>query len=278
MNDKFDCILLAAQRTGVKNPLAKAHGVSHKCLVPIVGKTLIDRILKILSGHAGCRAIHILIEPDGAEKVRSVVEQYIRDDLPITFITSDENIAASVIKGCAQAEAPYLITTADNVLLKHDSIDRAFVAMNDGADAVAGLAEKTDIHAVHPLAQRGFYEFKDGGFANCNLYGIRNREALNAANIFREGGQFMGNPQRLINAFGLFNILLMRFKLVTIDGAFRRMSKRFGVTMRRVPLSDGTQAVDVDNERTYKVVEAVLTDTVDKLDFDDLDKSSEAKA
>ncbi len=278
MSNEFDVILLAAQRTGVVNPLAEKHSVSHKCLIPIAGKTLIERSLEILCTHKGCRAIHILIEPDGAEKVQSVVEQYIRGNLPITFITSDENIAASVIKGCEQACAPYLITTADNVLLKHDSIDRAIAAMNDGADAVAGLAEKNDIHAVHPLAQRGFYDFKDGGFANCNLYGIRNREAINAANIFREGGQFMGNPQRLINAFGLFNILLMRFRLVTIDGAFKRMSKRFGVTMRRVPLSDGTQAVDVDNQRTYKVVEAVLTDTVDKLDFDELDKASEVRA
>ena len=247
------------------------------CLVPIAGKTLIDRTLEILSTHKGCRAIHILIEPDGAEKVQSVVEKYVRDDLPVGFVTSDENIAASVIKGCEQAEAPFLITTADNVLLKHDSIDRALSVMDEGADAVAGLAEKADIHAVHPLAQRGFYDFKDGGFANCNLYGIKNRQALNAANIFREGGQFMGNPQRLINAFGLFNILLMRFKLVTIDGAFKRMSKRFGVTMRRVPLSDGTQAIDVDNERTYRIVEAVLNDTVDQLNFDELDKASVAK-
>ncbi|GAB5487694.1 MAG: hypothetical protein Pars2KO_12640 [Parasphingorhabdus sp.] len=278
MDELFDVILLAAQRTGVVNPLAKAHDVSHKCLIPIAGKTLIDRILEILSSHKGCRAIHILIEPDGEEKIRPVAEAYMRDNLPITFITSDDNIAASVIKGCEQADAPYLITTADNVLLKHDSIDRALTAMADGADAVAGLAEKTDIHAVHPLAQRGFYDFRDGGYANCNLYGLKNRQALNAANIFKEGGQFMGNPQRLINAFGLFNVLLMRFKLVTIDGAFQRMSKRFGVTMRRVPLSDGTQAIDVDNERTYKVVEAVLNDTVDTLDFDELDKADEAKS
>lgn len=278
MDEKFDVILLAAQRTGVTNPLARAHGVSHKCLVPIAGKTLIDRTLAILSDHERCRTIHILIEPDGKDLVSPVAETYSRPDLSIHFITSDENIAASVIKGGEQGEAPFLITTADNVLLKHDSINKVVAAMTDGADAVAGLAEKKDIHAVHPLAQRGFYEFRDGGFANCNLYGLKNQKALKAANIFREGGQFMGNPQRLINAFGLLNILLMRFKLVTIDGAFKRMSKRFGVTMRRVPLSDGTQAIDVDNVRTYKVVEAVLTDTVDKLDFDELDKADEAKS
>lgn len=278
MDNKFDVILLAAQRTGVVNPLAKVHDVSHKCLVPIVGETLIDRTLQILSSHKGCRAIYILIEPDGEEIVRPVAESYARSDLPINFIASDDNIAASVIKGCEQGEAPYLITTADNVLLKHDSIDKAVSAIADGADAVAGLAEKTDIHAIHPLAQRGFYDFRDGGFANCNLYGLKDKKALNAANIFREGGQFMSNPRRLINAFGWFNIMLMRFKLVTIDDAFKRMSKRFGITMRRVPLTDGTQAIDVDNVLTYKVVEAVLTDAVDKIDFDELSQADISKS
>lgn len=278
MTNRFDVILLAAQRPGIVNPLAKAHDVSHKCLVPIVGKTLIDRTLHILSNHKDCRAIYILIEQDGEEKIRPIAANYARDDLPINFITADHNIAASVIKGCEQGLAPYLITTADNVLLKHDSIDRTLATMHDGAEAAAALANKTDIVAIHQLAQGGFYDFRDGGFANCNLFGVRSKKALHAANVFREGGQFIANPQRLIKAFGLFNILLLRFKLVTIDGAFRRISKRFGVTIQRVPLHDGTQAIDVDNERTYKVVEAILTATVDRLDFDELKNASATKS
>ncbi|WP_417620656.1 NTP transferase domain-containing protein [Parasphingorhabdus sp.] len=262
MDNKFDVILLAAQRTGVVNPLAEAHGVSHKCLIPIAGEMLIVRTLQSVTSHPGCRAVHILIEPDGEAAVRPVAEEFARDDLPIHFIRSDSNIAESVLLGCKNGSPPFVITTADNVLIKHDCIDRAVRKLGEGADAVAGLANKDDIRAIHPLAQRGFYEFRDNGYANCNLYGIANENALKAAEIFREGGQFMNNPKRLITAFGLVNILLMRFKWVTIDGAFKRMSKRFGITMRRVPLSDGTQAIDVDNERTYKIVEAILEDRV----------------
>ncbi len=262
MDTRFDVILLAAQRTGVINPLAEAHGVSHKCLIPIAGEQLIARTLESVTSHPGCRSVHILIEPDGEAAVRPVAAKFARDDLPIHFIASDSNIAESVLLGCANGTPPFIITTADNVLIKHDSIDRAVKALEEGADAVAGLANKDDITAIHPKAQGGFYDFRDNGYANCNLYGIANNDALKAADIFREGGQFMKNPKRLVNAFGLFNILLMRFKLVTIDGAFRRMSKRFGITIRRVPLSDGTQAIDVDNERTYKIVEAILEDRV----------------
>tara|TARA_R110002033_G_scaffold106088_4_gene153107 strand:- start:1766 stop:2569 length:804 start_codon:yes stop_codon:yes gene_type:complete len=265
MSDQFDVILLAAQRVGTVNPLAAAHGVSHKCLVPIVGETLIGRTLASVSSHPDCRSIHILIEPDGEHAVRPVAESFARKDMPIHFIASDSNIAGSVLLGCENGTAPFVVTTADNVLIKHDSINKVVRAIGDGADAVAALANKDDIRSVHPLAQRFFYEFRDHGYANCNLYGIASTDALNAVEIFREGGQFMNHPQRLVNAFGLWNILLMRFGWVSIDAAFRRMSKRFGIDMRRVPLSDGTQAIDVDNERTYRIVEAVLENRVHDL-------------
>lgn len=265
MSAKFDVILLAAQRTGVANPLAEAHGVSHKCLIPIAGKMLIARTLGSVTSHPGCRAVHVLIEPDGENAVRPFVEAFAREDLPIHFISSDSNIAGSVLLGCENGRAPFVITTADNVLLSHDSIDRVVQAMVSGADAVAALANKDDIRNVHPSAQRFFYEFRDHGYANCNLYAIADQHALNAVEIFREGGQFMNHPRRLVNAFGLLNILMMRFGWISIDNAFQRMSKRFGIDLRRVPLSDGTQAIDVDNERTYQIVEAILENRVDEL-------------
>ncbi len=265
MITQFDVILLAAQRAGVVNPLAEAHGVSHKCLIPIAGEALIARTLASISSHPGCRAVHILIEPDGERAVRPVAEIFARDDLPIRFIASDSNIAGSVLLGCENGTAPFVVTTADNVLIKHDSIERLVKVMGEGADAAAALANKDDIRSVHPEAQRFFYEFRDHGYANCNLYGIADRHALNAVEIFREGGQFMNHPRRLVNAFGLLNILMMRFGWIKIDSAFERMSKRFGIDIRRVPLADGTQAIDVDNERTYRIVEAILENRVDSL-------------
>lgn len=265
MSAKFDVILLAAQRTGMVNPLAEAHGVSHKCLIPIAGKMLIARTLESVTSHSGCRAVHVLIEPDGEAAVRPVAEAFAREDMPVHFIASDSNIAGSVLRGCENGHAPFVITTADNVLIKHDSIDRVVQAMASGADAVAALANKDDICSVHPVAQRFFYEFRDHGYANCNLYGIADKHALNAVEIFREGGQFMNHPRRLVNAFGLINILMMRFGWVSVDDAFRRMSKRFGINLRRVPIDDGTQAIDVDNERTYRIVEAILENRVHDL-------------
>ncbi len=258
MPNKFSVILLAAQRSGVVNPLAEKYGTSHKCLIPINGTPLIERMLDILTTHPGCGAIRVMIEPDGEANITPILDRYRAQGAQITVQMSDSNIAESVVMGCMASEPPYVVTTADNVLLSHAAIDGALAMVADGADGVLTLAREANVKAVHEQAQSRFYHFRDGGYANCNLYVLADEKALGAADIFREGGQFQNNPKRLVTAFGLFNILLMRFRLITIEQALRRASKRFGLDLRVQIAAEGTQAIDVDNERTYRVVEMVL--------------------
>ncbi len=259
MTDQFSVVLLAAQRTGVVNPLAKRHGVSHKCLIPIVGTPLIERVLDTLVSHSGCREILVLIERDGMAEAERLASKYSYDNVPIRFHESSANIADSVLTGCAQSEGPWLITTADNVLLHHDTIDRVMAEYADGAEGALVLARKGDVRAIHPEAQGGFYDLRDDGYANCNTYMLANAKALAGVEMFRSGGQFMRNPKRLIEMFGLFNILLVRFRLISLERAMRRLSRHFGIEARAVVTPDGSQAIDVDNERTYRIVEGVLT-------------------
>jgi hypothetical protein len=63
---------------------------------------------------------------------------------------------------------------------------------------------------AHPEGQRNFYEFRDGGYANCNIYGLSSRKALAAAEFFPEAGQFQKNPGRVLRTVGLLTILFMR--------------------------------------------------------------------
>ena len=88
--------------------------------------------------------------------------------------------------------------------------------------------------------------------------GLANRKAFKAAEIFREGGQFQKNPGRMVRAFGLVNIIAMRFGLVTLAGGLARVGRRFGLAMEPVVFEDGALAIDVDNERTYRIAEWVL--------------------
>jgi GTP:adenosylcobinamide-phosphate guanylyltransferase len=250
-------IVLAAQRTGVVNPLAARAGVSHKCLVPICERPLIAHVMETLTTLANIREIRVVLEPDGQAEVDGVLDGFRSRGTPITLVDSNPNIVESVLAAAKGEDGPFVVTTADNVLLTHDGFEQVRDAMRT-SDAVIGVTTRERVWAVHRQGQRGFYEFKDAGYANCNLYGLANRKGLNAAEIFREGGQFQANPGRLVRAVGLLNILLMRFGLVTFPRGLERVGKRFGAKLRPVIFEDGALAIDVDNERTYAICEWVL--------------------
>ena len=256
MAEPFTVIVLAAQRAGVENPVAKAYGVSHKCLAPIVGRPLVAWVLDVVTALPGVGQVVISVERDAHEALASIATGY--EGAPVSLVTSKPGIADSVVAAAEGLEGPYIITTADNVLLEAGPVASVLRAIAGGADVVATLATRQAVLAAHPEGQTRFYEFKDAGYANCNLYGIGGPHAFEATNIFREGGQFMNNPKRLVRAFGLVNIALMKWRLVTLEGAMKRLSKRFGLRFAAMVPADGAQAIDVDNQRTYDIAEPIL--------------------
>lgn len=250
-------IVLAAQRSGVVNPLAARAGVSHKCLVPICERPLIAHVMEALTTLPDIREIRVVLEPDGQAEVDEVLEGFRSRGTPITLVDSDPNIVESVLAATKGEDGPFIVTTADNVLLTHDGFEQLRNALRS-ADGAIGVTTRERVWAIHRQGQRGFYEFKDAGYANCNIYGLANDKGLKAAEIFREGGQFQANRGRMVRAFGLFNILMMRFGLITFADGLSRVGKRFDAKLAPVVFEDGALAIDVDNERTYAICEWVL--------------------
>ena len=274
----FDAIILAAQREGRLDPLAAEAGVSHKCLVPIGGRPLLAHVIEALAGVDGLARIRISVEPaaepalrailpdpprarSGRGTARSAVEGARSLDefhgIPIEFVPSRPTITDSVYAAAEGLDGPFIVTTADNVLLTAGAVRRVAARLAAGDDAVGALARREDVLSAHPQGQRRFYRFRDGAFSNCNLYGM-SRAGLRLAETYRSGGQFAKNPLRILQAVGLTNAIILRYGLVTLDAAFRRLGRRFDVKASAVVLEDGAHAIDVDNARTYAIASELL--------------------
>ena len=177
----------------------------------------------------------------------------------LTPVDARYQIVDSVVAASEATGFPLIITTADNVLMTTGALhDLAAVGAGGEADAIVVMAEKTDIRAAHPEGQRRFYEFKDGGYSNCNLFWLGSDKALRSAEAFREGGQFAKRPARIIKAFGVLNLIRFRLGWWTLAGAFHHISRRFKVRIAPMVVTDGRLAIDVDNERTHRVAEEIL--------------------
>jgi GTP:adenosylcobinamide-phosphate guanylyltransferase len=251
-------IVLAGQRRGVVNPLAQRAGVSHKCLVPIAGKPLIAHVLETLTALPALAEIRISIEPEAEADLRPLLAGFGDRGVALRLVPSEARLADSLVAASANDTGPFIVTTADNVLLTPEAVAQVRTALAD-ADAVAAMARRANVLTAHPEGQRNFYRFRDDEYANCNVYALANRKAIDAgAQVFRNGGQFMKSAWRMITSFGLHNILLLRLGVFSREAAMRRLSRRLGLEVRAIEFTDGSLAVDVDNERTYRVCEELL--------------------
>jgi GTP:adenosylcobinamide-phosphate guanylyltransferase len=255
---KATALVMAGKRSGVLDPLAARAGVAQKAVVPVNGVPMIERVVAQVAACPQVGAIRVVAHDEG-EIARLPTIAALIDEGRLTMVEGKFNIVDSVFAGAEGADFPLLITTADNCLVTPEGYGE-FIAKCLAAEAggAAALARREDVIAADPVGQKRFYEFRDGGYSNCNTYWIGSPAALSAAEVMREGGQFMKYPSRIIKAFGLINLVRFRMGWGSKEKLFAQISRRFGFKLVPVVLSDGHYAIDVDEERTLAVTEKIL--------------------
>lgn len=261
MSGRFSALVLAGQREGTIDPLAEAAGLKFKSLAPVAGRPMIVHVLESLAASEKVGRIAVSINAgSNVEQVPEVAALIASGRL--TVVEASKNLVDSVLTALESVTFPVLITTSDNVLLSTASIEEIDArARAEHADVAVAMARREDVLAAHPDGQRKFYRCACGEYSNCNAYWIGSVRALAPAELFRSGGQFVKYPMRVVKAFGLagvIEIVRFRYGLSRLDDSFRRLSRRFGLTMRPVIMSDGATAIDVDHERSRKVAEEVI--------------------
>ncbi|WP_234026905.1 NTP transferase domain-containing protein [Erythrobacter sp. HKB08] len=255
---KATALIMAGKRSGELDPLAARAGVSQKSVVPVYGKPMIEHVVEAVAACDRVGAIHIVAhEPDEIAAIPIVAQ--LQAEGRLHFKPGAFNLVDSVFAGAEGADFPLMITTSDNCLVTAEGyaefIEKALAAE---AGAAAALARKEDVMAADPEGQKKFYEFTDGGYSNCNTYWIGNRDALSAAEILRNGGQFVKYPSRIAKAFGVMNLIRFYFGWGDKEKLFANISRRFGYKLVPIVLSNGEFAIDVDEERSFGVTEKLL--------------------
>lgn len=243
-------VVLAGNGADGASALARRFGVSHKCLVPLAGRPLIGHVLQVAALHPRVTSLAVSIEREAFDPVYDELTR-----LPgrgtVQLVEARDNLADSVRDAARGWDGPLIVTTADSALLQAASIDAVADALGQ-ADAVVSLARRAAVEAVHPGAKRRYHELADGAYANCNLYGLAGPGALAAADLFRHGPLTHG-VMRLVAALGPVTLGMARSGLLGLPALIDRLAHRLHLGIRVVMLEDGTQAIDVDDDRTYAI-------------------------
>ena len=259
-DSRYTALVLAANRGGPADPLAKAGGVTHKSFIDIAGEPMLRRVVRSVaeSGRVGRNLISI--EPRSRDEARQILRPLGLHDR-IEFVPSRENIGSSV---AAVTEAhpqalPLVITTGDNALHTAE-LFRFFCDSLDGveADAALGLTPASYILEKYPEGNRAFHRFSDGAFSSCNLYALLTPRALRAPRVFNSGGQFGKKPKRMIGSFGLIAFVIYKSRRFKLRTFLSFLSRAIGVKTAPVLIPFAEGPIDVDRMQDWKLAEQII--------------------
>jgi len=262
MNDDrmATAVILAASRRGAEDSVAKTQNLSHKCLVVIDGMVMLERVVREVQGAKHINRIYVAIESQAILDSVPVLKK-MREAGEIHYLPNGDNLYQSIKIAAEQIKDPWplVYTTGDNALHTSDMIDHFCSEISKGTvDAAIAMTPSSVILKAYPDGKRAFHELKDGGWSSCNLYALFNPKALISAKVFKGGGQFGKRPRRILEAFGLWFMLLYKFKLATIHQLAARLSRRWDLTIKVVNMPFADAPIDVDNPGDMKRTEMIL--------------------
>ncbi|MEQ8355226.1 MAG: NTP transferase domain-containing protein [Kiloniellaceae bacterium] len=256
---RFTALVLAADR-GAGDPVSRAAGVAHKCLAPVAGRAMLDRVVAALaaSPHVGRIAIS-LRDPALAGQVAALAP--LLESGRLVPLQAAETPSRSVLKAAAELDQlyPLLVTTADHALLTTQMVDYfCGKSVTSGAEVTAGLTASQVLLAGYPQSRRTYLRFRDEHYSGSNLFALLAAGSLKAVEVWLRAEQQRKRPWRIAAVFGpalLLGYLLRRYSL---DEALDRISERLGMKIAAVKMPFAEAAIDVDKPEDLELAEKIL--------------------
>jgi molybdopterin-guanine dinucleotide biosynthesis protein A len=258
VSGKVTAILLAGRRPGT-DPLAAHFGVEDKALIEIGGEAMLSRVARTLLHFSGIAEVIILAQ-DAKSLTAHPHTGWIADEPGIRF----ENSGSSVAEGVSAVlrrnpnSYPFLITTADNPLLDQPML-HSFAQGAAGSDLAAALVERRTLLAAYPGSRRTWLPFRKGAYSGANLFWLGSARALPLLDVWRRIEQNRKKKWRVVGAFGPLLLIAALLRLFTIDQAFARIGKRYGIKARPVVLPFAEACIDVDKPDDHALVAEILS-------------------
>jgi len=255
---RVSALILAGSR-GKDDPVAHLAGVSHKALAPICGVPMLLRLYRTLRATACIERIFVCI--DDATLLDVVPElAAARDAGALSVVRPAASPAASLVKALDEIglARPLLVTTADHPLLSSEMIDHLVRRAPTDSDLAIGLAEAEMVMVAYPGALRTFYRFRGRRYSGCNLFLVRSSRARNVALFWQRLERFRKKPWRLALAVGPFTLIKMLLGQLSLEEAFRHISRLTGASIRPVLMPFAEAAIDVDKPEDFDLVGSIL--------------------
>ncbi len=249
-------LVLAGTRAG-GDPLASGEGVSHKALIGIAGRAMIEHVVQALDAVPGVGRIVIAIErPEVLDALPGLRQPACRR--PVSIVAAAAGPSASVASVLAQEGLPLLVTTADHPLLRPEWIRNFLEATPADADATVALASRASVMAAAPGTRRTWLRFVEGEYSGCNLFLLQRPAAKGVVDFWRQLEMDRKRPLHLMLRLGIGLALRYGLGWLRLDQALARLGRASGARVAVVELPDGRAAIDVDKPHDLELVRRLM--------------------
>lgn len=252
-------LVLAGSRAG-GDPLAAYAGVSHKALIEIGGRTMIECVVGALAAVPQVARIVIVIEQPQILAPLSGLRAPVCGK-PVVTMPAASGPSASVAAALRQEGTPLLVTTGDHPLLRPEWIHRFLEDAPAQADVAVALSRREAVCKAVPGTQRTWLRFSDDDFSGCNLFLMSRPAAAGVVGLWQQIEADRKRPLRMILRLGLGYALRYKAGRLPLDAALARLGELAGARIGWVDLPDGRAAVDVDKPEDLDLVRRLFADT-----------------
>jgi len=245
----FQVLVLAGSRGGEVDPVAAYAGVGHKALITLQGETLLNRVLGVVKAAGPARI--------GVAANDAAITAALADSETVLLPTAS-GPSQSVENAAHQLGFPLVVTTVDHALLKPEWITRFLADTPDWADVAVLLAPEDRVQAAAPQTKRTYLRFQDGRYSGCNLFLLRNENALNVVKVWRKVEAMRKQPWKIAAMLGPGFLIRYLLNRLTLDDAVLRLGKLAQVKAAAVRAHDGLAAIDVDKPSDLDLVREIV--------------------
>ena len=248
----FTALVLAGSRSE-PDVLSAYAGVSHKGLIELGGETLLARVVGALD-RAG--AAHIAVSASDPAIIAALGR--LETAARLEALPASASPSLSVWQGARALGLPVLVTTVDHALLQPEWVTRFLADIPDDADVAALLAPEAAVRSAAPDTIRSFMNFRDGRYSGCNLFYLRNEQALAVIDLWRQVEAHRKQPWKIAALLGPGMLVSYLLGRLTLDDAVRRLGRKAGVVAAAVRTPYGLAAVDVDKPADLNLVRRLV--------------------
>lgn len=257
-DEALTALVLAGARPG-GDPLAAHAGVSHKALIDLGGRTMIEHVVAALAASPRVRRIVVCIDrPDLVESLPGL--QPDACGKPVAMLRAASGPSASVAAALDAEGTPLLVVTGDHPLLRPSWIETLAVRAPVWADAVVALAPRAAVLGAVPDTRRTWLAFADGAYSGCNLFLLRRPAARGVVELWQRLETARKRPLRMILHLGVGTALRYGIGRLRLDDALARLGTLSGGRVGWVALTDGRAAIDVDKPDDLETVRRLMVD------------------